>query len=130
MISEYLKERVKWKKFGSPTRTEEQMDEIFAICNECPMYKKFNETSGECGVCGCGIKKYGSKLYRFLNKIFWGTTRCPLPEPKWVESETRFVKEVKTTQSDLEDAERQHQKDSRKLKQKKKKPCNCNKKKR
>jgi len=104
LISEYFKERNKWSKFGKPLRTQEQMDELFTICNNCPEYKKYSDSHGQCSICGCHIKKEGT----FLNKIAWSTTRCPLVQPKWVETETRFAKEINITPGDLSRVEQEH----------------------
>lgn len=122
MISAYLKERAKWKKFGKPLRKQEEMDELFSICLKCPNFKKSSDTKGECAVCGCHIKKEGT----FLNKIAWGTTKCPLPDPKWAESDKRYAREILYQQSDLEEAEAEHKQDAQANAQPpKQKPCNC-----
>ncbi len=125
MISKYLKERSKWKKFGKPLRKQEEMDELFSICLKCINFKKESDTVGLCGVCGCGIKKEGT----WLNKIAWGTTRCPLPDPKWKESHERYKKDVSYKQEDLEEAQKEHRAEAE---QNKKPPeqqdCGCGKK--
>ena len=90
MISQYLKERVKWKKFDKPIRTQREIDELFIICNDCENYQKVDEVHGSCSICKCGIKKTGA----FLNKLAWGTTRCPLEEPKWKESHKRYQVDI------------------------------------
>jgi hypothetical protein len=100
-ISKYLEERAKWKKFGKPLRSAEEIQEIFSICESCPMFKRSGPDTGECGECGCHIKREGN----FLNKPAWGTTRCPLPEPKWVESKEKYAREISLSKSDLLEAE-------------------------
>jgi len=118
-----MQERAKWKKFGKPTRSEEEIGLLFDICAACPHFQKQSETTGDCGICGCHLKKTGT----FLNKLAWGTTRCPLPEnPKWVEKEKRFAKEVTVRERDLKVAEAEY---NAELKQQNapppKKPCDC-----
>src|SRR6185369_6717168 len=80
-VKQFLIERAKWKKAGSPNRTNDEVKEIFDICNKCPEYKKRTEREGNCGVCGCRITMW--KTYRSKNT--WATTRCPLENPKWIE---------------------------------------------
>lgn len=123
MISQYLQERAKWTKAGKPLRTQEEMDKLFTICNSCPQYKKYSDHDGQCSVCGCNIKKEGT----FLNKIAWGTTRCPLPEPKWVESTEELAKEIEITPEDLSQAQAEHAEEVPVTELKKGGGCGCGK---
>lgn len=121
MISQYLKERAKWNKFGKPLRKPQKVETLFSICQQCPQFKKYSDEKGECSVCGCGLKKQG----KFLNKLAWGTTRCPLPEPKWVEEDTRYSHEVSLTTQDLNAAEREHKQESAEENKPPIKGCGC-----
>jgi hypothetical protein len=76
----YLAERKRWANEDKPVRSPEEMERIFNICRECPLFNKSTEVSGTCNECGCSLHK--SRLT--LNKIAWATTSCPLEEPKWV----------------------------------------------
>lgn len=80
MATQFLIERAKWKKVGKPVRSAEKIQELFNICNACEHYIKNTETSGNCGICKCNLKNVAGSL----NKLAWATTRCPLPEPKWM----------------------------------------------
>lgn len=77
-------ERRKWVQSGKPYRTAERIAEIFdEKCKPCEFFNQEGESKGSCGVCGCRLLREG----KFLNKLAWATTQCPLTPPKW-ESET------------------------------------------
>jgi len=80
-VKQFLEEKKGWDDAGQPYRSEEKIQELFNICIQCPEYQKVSKKVGKCGVCGCRLS-YSSK---FLNKLAWATTRCPLDEPKWIE---------------------------------------------
>ena len=120
-ISQYIEERAKWSKFGKPIREPEQTEALFKICESCIMFKRFNDDSGECAECGCHLKKQGN----WLNKLAWGTTRCPLPEPKWVESDIKYTEQVDFSSADLETAEQEHVLESHEANKSDVQPCNC-----
>jgi hypothetical protein len=124
-ISQYIEERAKWTKFGKPLRKEEQIAALFEICDKCPMFQRHNKDQGTCAECGCHIKRTG----HFLNKLAWGTTRCPLPEPKWIESDSRYTKEVSLTRHELAQAEEDVKQDEENMtaKEKKEGGCGCGK---
>jgi len=79
--SQYLDERRRWVEAGKPLRSEERIAEIFEICskNTCGQYIEKGEGVGQCGLCGCNLKKRGT----LLNKISWANTSCPMEEPLW-----------------------------------------------
>lgn len=89
LIERYRQEKRAWKKAGKPIRPIKRMKEIHAICSECPLFAKGEGLVpgyDRCTECGCNLHPT-SKL---ANKIAWGTTHCPLDEPKWgpdIESE-------------------------------------------
>jgi len=105
MITEYLRERAKWKKFGKPLRSKEEMERLFIICNDCENYEKGSEDAGSCKICDCNIKKASL----FLNKLAWGTTRCPLENARWVESREMYRPNLPISEQDLQIAEQDHQ---------------------
>lgn len=65
---------VKHVESGMEKRSDEEIKEIFKICESCPLYK-----NGVCShsSCGCNI----SNKNRFLNKIAWKDQHCPIS--KW-----------------------------------------------
>ena len=71
-------ETARWMSAGKPYRSDRNISAIFTnICVPCEHYKSKTETTGSCGVCGCGLKKEG----KTLNKIAWATAHCR--EKKW-----------------------------------------------
>jgi len=81
----FYKERKKFKKAGKVVRTQEQINAIYEICTgnkkekipPCEHFRKNRRNAdGKCGLCGCAINKKG-----LINKIKYGTTRCPVK--KW-----------------------------------------------
>lgn len=60
----------KYVKAGRPRRTDEEIDKILDICHNCPT-KRFNGKI--CTRCGCPI----NRERKWLNKLKWGTERCP-----------------------------------------------------
>lgn len=62
-----------WAKRGFKVRTEEEINQIKAICETCSYY---NGQRGlfkvACGKCGCSSKKYYLK-----------SEHCPLSPPRW-----------------------------------------------
>lgn len=79
LAGRYFKEREEWSNQGKPLRSDEEMEHIFSICQSCPLFEKISEKFGRCGDCGCMLHK----SRKFMNKIAWATTSCPLDEPKW-----------------------------------------------
>ena len=92
---QFLDERRTWKEYGKPLRSPERMEELFAICSDCEFFEPAKEGQGNCGVCGCQIRKTGTRM----NKIAWATTNCPLDEPKW-EKEPDLVRQDVTTRKE------------------------------
>jgi len=62
---------------GRPLRTEEEIAEIYD--EQCSPCEYFDNDS--CGLCGCHVRREGTTL----NKLAWGTEKCPDDPPKWVE---------------------------------------------
>ncbi len=65
---------------GSPTCTQEEINERFEICRGCELFIKSSEEAGICGhqSCGCNLNK--EMIY--LNKLGWADQECPLR--KWL----------------------------------------------
>jgi hypothetical protein len=75
-LNSYKDAYLYWMERGKPMRTQECIDNIFDnICSKCDKYNGY-----ACRICGCYINK---RLY--LNKLAWGTTKCPANPPKWIE---------------------------------------------
>jgi len=68
-----------WVAAGSPTRSQEEIDAILAICNSCEHFRK-GKLRNSCAVCGCSLNRFPNGL---VNKIAMATECCPLAEPKW-----------------------------------------------
>jgi len=64
---------------GHPTCTQEQVDERYAICRECPLFINHGNMKGICShsSCGCNI----TNTLVFLNKLGWADQSCPIG--KW-----------------------------------------------
>lgn len=60
---------------GAKKRTDEQVDELLAICQQCDNY---NAVSESCHICGCKCT-HGSNA--FSNKLRMQSQHCPLR--KW-----------------------------------------------
>lgn len=80
MIVRFLKEWVKWNINGRKVRTLEEMAMLYEICAQCPFFEEFEKDEGQCGICGCNIKKSSYAL----NKLAWQTTHCPHNPNKWL----------------------------------------------
>ena len=85
-IKNFSKETIKHLIKGSPTCTQEQIDERLVICHGCPFFERYkeNEDAGVCTHtdCGCNI----NKELKFLNKLAWADQKCPIN--KWGAIET------------------------------------------
>jgi len=104
LVNQYFKERAKWNKFGKPLRSEEERHILFEICNNCINFQKKDSNTGTCSICGCNIKKDGN----FLNKIAWGTTRCPLDPPKWKENKEEYEENIIIQPQEIEVAKKEY----------------------
>ena len=79
MVWRFLKEKVRHMFYGAPLRKPDEILERFNTCNGCDFFEKFSESTGQCSICGCGIKAGGNNM----NKLAWKTTICPHNPPKW-----------------------------------------------
>lgn len=69
----FSKEALKYLKSGRPKRTDEQVEQLKAICIACPEYK-FNGITPRCYKCGCCVNL----------ATLWATKDCPLGKwPDW-----------------------------------------------
>ena len=74
----YALERAIWVKAGKPYRSESEINAIFTdICEPCESFQRKSDIRGICALCGCRLRNKG----KYLNKIAWGTTKCP--DGKW-----------------------------------------------
>lgn len=69
----------KWEMAGRPTRTQQQIDKLLAICQACPFMGRRKNGETYCGKCGCPVS--GQVTTR--NKLFLATESCPLNPPRW-----------------------------------------------
>jgi len=77
MVCRYAAALKKWVAAGRPTRTDEEVEAIKAICksDEC---KKYEPIEGRCRACGCKIHTPGITI---LSKAKLATETCP--KDKW-----------------------------------------------
>lgn len=80
-IKAYAAATIEWLAAGKPTRTKEEMQERFEVCQVCPYFINIEENKrGRCAMCGCYL---GVNPHRLLqgNKIAMKTQRCP--DDRW-----------------------------------------------
>ena len=75
MVCRYAKALKRWVAAGRPTRVDEEVAAIEAICKAC---EKYEPESGRCKVCGCKITTPGIAI---LSKAKLATENCP--KGKW-----------------------------------------------
>lgn len=75
---DYCKAVAAWKLAGSPRRSEEEVQRIFAICQACEHF--IDEGRPHCGICGCGCGEGSNPM---TNKIAMATEVCPDDPPRW-----------------------------------------------
>lgn len=68
----YSKAVSKWIAAGRPTRSQDEIDQLLAICQGC---EHFNVEASACRRCGCNINSQASGL---KNKLAMATEQCPL----------------------------------------------------
>jgi hypothetical protein len=91
LAQRYYQERKEWVAAGKPYRNEQEIKVIYETCEQCPHFKELEEGQrGKCTLCGCFLAKGG----RRINKIAWGTTRCPDNPPRWTETQNEEFNEV------------------------------------
>ena len=71
MIKGLLREAVRYAKSGFKTRTQEEMEEVIAICEQCDFYVLVTRFGPRCSRCGCHMNI----------KRWWITSYCP--KEKW-----------------------------------------------
>lgn len=82
ITSQYFSERQTWIQAGRPLRNPEDIEKIFENkCKPCDEFRKVTESTGQCNLCKCLLKKRGT----WFNKIAWATTYCPATPPLWAE---------------------------------------------
>jgi hypothetical protein len=70
----------RWTAGGRPTRTDEEVATILAICQACPHFQPVGKAHGQCLLCGCGCSADASAL---ANKLRMGTEHCPDEPSRW-----------------------------------------------
>lgn len=77
-VMTYGKAVTRWLAAGRPTRSDEEVREIFEVhCKPC---EHFDERAESCALCGCRVAASGAPL---RNKLRMATEHCPLNPPKW-----------------------------------------------
>lgn len=71
----YSKAVARWIAAGRPTRSQDEIDALLAICQGC---EHFNADASACRRCGCNLNNQRSGL---TNKLAMATEHCPLG--KW-----------------------------------------------
>lgn len=71
----YARALTRWIAAGRPTRDDEEVAEIVAVCETCDKYKA---DKSRCSVCGCKVHTPGITI---LSKAKLGTERCH--KDKW-----------------------------------------------
>lgn len=75
MVCRYAKALKRWVAAGRPTRVDEEVAAIEAICKQC---EKYEPIEGRCSVCGCKILTPGITI---MSKAKLATEKCP--KGKW-----------------------------------------------
>jgi len=65
----------RWIKAGRPVRSQEEIQKIYEICQQC---KALDTETNSCKYCGCRIASHGNPL---RSRIAMATERCPVE--KW-----------------------------------------------
>lgn len=85
-LANFTRAAIEHAKAGSPTCSQEQIDERHATCMACDIYlpSADNPAIGNCthSSCGCPV----TRLDRFVSKLAWADQSCPLG--KWPAIET------------------------------------------
>jgi len=65
----------RWVAAKKPTRTDDEVENLFSICESCEVYDKEKR---RCKKCGCNVNITGRAVF---NKLRMSTENCPLE--KW-----------------------------------------------
>ena len=89
---DYLRERDEWRKSGRPVRKKSEISKLYSICTRWEHFQKhrIKIDLGSCKLCGCWLKPKAI----WLNKLAWGTTKCPDVPPKWTEASSDEIDSV------------------------------------
>lgn len=74
-IVHYVEAVIQHYATGAKTRTDEEVEQLLTICQQC---EKYNAVREYCRVCGC---KCNNLKNAFLNKLRMESQHCP--EKKW-----------------------------------------------
>lgn len=75
LATRYGKAVARWIAAGRPTRSQDEIDALLAICQTC---RQYNAEYAACAKCGCSVNSQASGL---ANKLAMATEHCPLG--KW-----------------------------------------------
>ena len=68
----------RWAAAGFPERSDEEVQQLFAICQQCEFF------NGQlCRLCGCRCNIHGAAI---VNKLRMATESCPANPPRWTAS--------------------------------------------
>lgn len=75
----FTRASIEHARSGFQLATDEQVEERFAICQACPIFKPIKDGEGVCThtSCGCSLKRVGVKG---KNKLRWAEQVCPYTE--------------------------------------------------
>ncbi len=77
-VTKYLAARKQWVTAGKPTRSKEEMSNIFEnFCKPCDRFTRRKNGTGVCTECDCNLS---TEPYQ-VNKLWMTTEKCPLE--KW-----------------------------------------------
>lgn len=88
-LANFTRAAIEHAKAGSPTCTQEQIDERHGICMACDIYLPSvdNPAIGNCthSSCGCPV----TRLDKFVSKLAWADQECPLGKWPAIEAPTK-----------------------------------------
>lgn len=73
----YTASVARWIAAGRPTRSQDEIDALLAICQGC---EHFSAEASACRLCGCNLNNQRSGL---TNKLAMATEHCPDTPPRW-----------------------------------------------
>ena len=82
----FIQEWARHRANGRPLLRFDQILQRYRLCSSCPYY---NDLEGACTICGCYVNLLHSG--QGVNRLEWGDSFCPLPEPRWTAEEPKSL---------------------------------------